>query len=187
MADMPPWLQQMLATSGQQPAQGSYGRFGGNGTPVGSPSGGGLLGGAGNSPSVGYTPYAGPPIPTSTNGPANTTPGLSSIYSQMGAAGMHITPQTMQQVRAAQVNPGPSVQQFAQTFNGLPTDAARYSYWRSMPNQGKYDAFTSSLPGFGQWVNNMDYNGQVGGVGLNQTKWDPLANAIRGPSGLLGV
>ena len=75
-------------------------------------------------------------------------------------------------------------EQFVATFNSL-SDVEKYVFWRSQSSQGDFDSYTSQIPGFGHWVNAMDYHALANGVPVTNLRWDAMAGAIRGPFGIM--
>ena len=187
-------FQNMLAqlAASMQPAQGGqYGRFGagqtqlppqaqGNLPPpnMQPPAGGGLLGGAQppGSVSAGNLPPAGPATGYPGMGMPSTRGGS---YEQMKANTLAPIADMRRARIQAQTAQQPSLQQFASTFNSLPTDAQKFVYWNSQPSKGMYDPFVNSLPNFRGWVNDQFNNGDMNGTPLSGMKWDPVLNRIR--------
>ena len=100
-------------------------------------------------------------------GPGGGMPGFapsaSTSYNQMKADMLNQLTAGQRQRAQAYANSGPSLAQFQQTFGSLPTDAAKFQYWNSLPNNGSgaIDQYLSTVPGFRSWVNEMfnNYNG----------------------------
>jgi hypothetical protein len=98
-------------------------------------------------------------------------PSQGSSYSQMKADTLN---QLSAGQRARNQSAGPSLDQFKQTFNSIQDPIQKYMYWNSLPNQGRYDPYTSTIPGFGQWVNDMEYNQTLNGAPVSGQKYSLL-------------
>jgi len=187
-------LPQQLQASMQTPRDQSYGRFG-----TGTNPGVGTLPQLPQLPSQAQVPFqpptglpqlpgTQPPGSVSagnlpTQGAATGFPGLGmpstsgSGYEAMKAGTLGQIADMRRARMQTQTAQQPNLQQFASTFNSLPTDAEKFVYWNSQPSKGMYDPFVNSLPDFRGWVNNM-FNNYNGGS-LAGAKWDPLLGQIR--------
>lgn len=180
-------LPQQLQASMQTPRNQSYGRFG-----TGTNPGVGTLPQLPQLPSQAQVPFQPPTglpqLPGTqsagsmpTQGAATGFPGLGmpstsgSGYEQMKAG----TLDAIRDMQRARLPQQPSLQQFASTFNSLPTDEQKFVYWNSQPTKGMYDPFVNSLPNFRGWVNDMYNNQSYNGAPLSGLKWDPILGQIR--------
>jgi hypothetical protein len=177
-------LPAQLAASMQSPQGGQYGRFGASETRLPTQAQGNLP-----PPTTQGPPPGTPQLPGTISagnlppaGPATGYPGMG-MPSTRGGSYEQMKAGTLGQIadmQRSRLPQQPSLQQFASTFNSLPTDAQKFVYWNSQPTKGMYDPFVNSLPNFRGWVNDMYNNQSYNGSPLSGLKWDSVLNRIRG-------